>query len=265
VTQDSRRLKFHAVGHWKTGRVQLSRAATSSRRIVPEIERLIEETWRRETSRPGVHLFDGPMCRLESFGVSHDALKLAVSQTSYKPFTGTNLHNTFLAGKFGPDVMANPLGVSTVLETADGFLLLGRRNAAVAYYPCRVHPFAGTIEPADGVDAFNAVRRELSEELQLSQDELIDIRCTGLVEDQSLLQPELIFATKCALSREQVEGRVDKAEHDALWASSTNPEELIRALDDQHVTPVGVASLLLWARLDFGEDWFDGQSSRFRA
>lgn len=265
MNQDSRRLKFLATGLWKTGQVQLSRAAGSTRRVVAEVERLIEETWSRETARPGVHLFDGPMCRLESFEASPDSLRLSVSQTSYKPFTGTNLHNNFLAEKFGRDVMANPLGVSTVLETSDGFLLLGRRNAAVAYYPSRVHPFAGTIEPADGVDAFNAVRRELGEELQLSPSELVDIRCTGLVEDQSLLQPELIFATKSALSRGQVEGRVDKAEHDALWATSTNPDDVIRAVDDPDVTPVGVASLLLWGRLSFGECWFDAQAARFRA
>ena len=42
------------------------------------------------------------------------------------------------------------------LLTRDGWLLYGRRNATVAYYPNRVHPFAGTLEPGDLADVFGA-------------------------------------------------------------------------------------------------------------
>jgi hypothetical protein len=48
--------------------------------------------------------------------------------------------------------------VSPALLTADGFLMMGRRNASVAYYPNRVHPFAGALDPGDA-DMFAAVRR----------------------------------------------------------------------------------------------------------
>ena len=85
------------------------------------------------------------MCRLERWTVSPDGsrLRLSLSETSYKPFYGTNMSHPELADRFGADVMANPVGVSPALETADGYLLLGRRNSAVAYYPGRLHPFAG--------------------------------------------------------------------------------------------------------------------------
>src|SRR4051812_5458201 len=111
-------LTFHTVGDWAPGTVRLVWRETSTRRLVPEVERIIDETWNRLANNRGVHLFDGPMCRVESFEASVHTLTLVLSPTSYKPFLGTNLHNPHLAEQYGPDVMANPVGVSTLLETA---------------------------------------------------------------------------------------------------------------------------------------------------
>jgi 8-oxo-dGTP pyrophosphatase MutT (NUDIX family) len=248
-------LTFHAIGDWPPGRVRLEWGERSSRRLVPEVERVIDDTWARVLSRPGVHLFDGPMCRMESFAASTDALTLALSPTSYKPFVGTNLENPHLADVFGPGVMANPVGVSTLLETADGFLMLGRRNAAVAYYPSRVHPFAGALEPRDGADPFAAVYRELSEELSLDPQDLTGLRCAGLVEDHALRQPELIFTAVTSLARAGVEARLDREEHHATWSAGVRQVEDV--LGDASLTPVAVAALLLWRRSRGGATWVE--------
>jgi 8-oxo-dGTP pyrophosphatase MutT (NUDIX family) len=237
---------IQATGNWKPGQLSLIRARESSRRIVPEVERLIEETWTRETGRPGVHLFDGPMCRLESFDATSESLRLVVSLTSFKPFAGTNLHNPHIAATYGRDVLANPVGVSTLLETSDGFLMLGRRNASVAYYPGRVHPFAGTIDPDDGDDPFNAAFRELSEELGLGRGDVAEIRCVGLVENVALLQPELVFIARSKLSRGDVERRVDRSEHDETWSADARTLDVRAACSDLLFTPVAAASLTLW-------------------
>ena len=126
-------LKFHAVGLWPHGRVNVSRTA-STRRIVHEVEAAIDAAWKKLVSdRPGVKLFDGPMIRLESHHASVDRLDLVVSPTSYRPFLGTNLTNPTLADQFGVNVLADPIGVSTSLLTSDGFLMMGRRNGWVAY------------------------------------------------------------------------------------------------------------------------------------
>ena len=101
--------------------------------------------------------------------------------------------NAALAEEFGDKVLANPIGVSTALETADGFLLMGRRNDSVAYYPNRVHPFAGALEPRDDLDVFDDVRRELHEELAMTPDSIADIACIGVAEDNNIRHPELIF------------------------------------------------------------------------
>lgn len=248
-------LTFHAIGDWTRGRVRLVWSGRTGRRVDPEVERVIDDAWTRVTSRPGVHLFDGPMSRLESFEATPDVLRLTLSPTSYKPFVGTNLENPHLADTLGREVMANPVGVSTLLETTDGFLMLGRRNATVAYYPNRVHPFAGALEPRDGDDPFAAVYRELHEELSLRVADVADLRCVGLVEDQALRQPELVFLARTSASRGSVEARLDPGEHNSTW-----PVELPRveeASRDALLTPVAVASLRLWSRARLGADLSD--------
>ena len=173
-------------GDWSPGEIH-AEFVPSGRRVVPEVEAVIERAWRDALSRPGAHLFDGPMCRLEGWAIAPNGrLHLELSESSYKPFLGTNMKHPELADRFGSDVMGNPVGVSSVLETSDGFLLFGRRNASVAYYPDRIHPFAGALEPRDGGDVFAAVRRELREELSLADPEVAEVGCTGPVLEAAL-------------------------------------------------------------------------------
>lgn len=249
---------FLQTGDWGPGDVDIH-WVPSGRRIVPEVEALIDRAWTAAVARPGAHLFDGPMCRLEKWSVPPDGsrLALALSDTRYKPFFGTNMSHPDLEGRFGPDVMANPVGVSPALETSDGFLLFGQRNTSVAYYPNRVHPFAGALEPSDAGDVFAAVRRELREELSLSDAEVVDVRCTGLVREPALRQTELIFQARCALTRDQSDSRLDAREHGGMVAIRATEQDVVPFLTDARLTPVALAALLLWGRSRFGIEWFN--------
>jgi hypothetical protein len=248
-------------GDWGHGDVEVQ-WVPSGRRIVPEVEALIDRAWQSALARPGAHLFDGPMCRLEQWDVSpNGTLRLWLSHTTYKPFFGTNMSHPELAEQYGPEVMANPVGVSPALETSDGFLLLGRRNAAVAYYPDRVHPFAGALEPSDNGDLFAAVWRELKEELSLEEAYVPEVRCTGVVLEEALRQNEFIFRARTTMSRAQVESRLDREEHRASYAVPATEAGAENAINDPQLTPVAVATLLLWGRRRFGEAWFTTYSS----
>lgn len=249
-------LNFRHTGDWGPGAV-LARRASDMRPRIRTVEDLIDQAWSSALARPGVRLFDGPMCRLESASASSQRLRLNLSRTTYKVFLGTNLSHPELADRYGPAVLANPVGVSPALETADGFLLLGRRNASVAYYPGRVHPFAGALEPKDADDVFAALRRELQEELSLGGDDVTDLRCAGLVEDRMLRQPELIFLARCRLTREAVEAKLDPVEHRGTWSVRAARDAIRAALSEPDLTPVAVASLLLWGRARFGAEWFE--------
>ncbi len=248
-------LQFLCVGNWSPGQVHSTWTA-NTRRVVPDVERAIDIAWNTAASRPGVNLFDGPMCRLESWKACNDRLDLGLSRSSYKPFLGTNMTHPDFTASHGPDVMANPVGLSTALLTVDGKLLLGQRNALVAYYPNRVHPFAGSLEP-DDPDVFTAVGRELLEELAIEANSLLGVRCIGMAEDLRLRQPELIFAATSSLSSQTIVQRLDPAEHTAVVAVPATASDILDAVtNDPRLTPIAVASILMWGRLQFGDEWF---------
>jgi 8-oxo-dGTP pyrophosphatase MutT (NUDIX family) len=249
-------IRILRTGNWTPSQVRIT-WSLNTRQIITKVESAIETAWQTALARPGVHLFDGPMCRLESWTATDDQLNLTLSKSNYKTFLGTNMAHPEFADQFGPQVMANPLGVSPALRTSDGYILLGRRNASVAYYPGRVHPFAGSMEPTDA-DPFAAIFRELHEELSLGENEIRDIRCTGIAQDQSLRQPELIFAAASGRSRAQIEASLDPVEHHAMWSMPASANAIANAtVNDQTLTPVAVAALVLWGRIEFGQNWFD--------
>lgn len=248
-------LNFFLTGDWDEDHVQGEWTA-STRPIIAEVEEAIEAAWAQMLARPGVSLFDGPMCRLESWEQRGQNLHLTLSPISYKPFVGTNLCNPHLADRFGENVLANPVGVSCALETADSFLLMGRRTATVAYYPDRVHPFAGALEPRDAGNPFQAVRRELAEELSLGAADLAEIRCCGIVEDVTLRQPELIFRVRSTRARAELEAKMDPAEHHAAFVIAATEAGVAMALENPELTPVAITSLLLWGRSRLRGEWF---------
>ena len=239
------------IGDWKPGQIRATNVP-STRAILPDVENAIERAWAEASARLGAKLFDGAMCRLERCEASPDALRLWVSPTSYKPFLGTNL-----AGVHVPaSALANPLGLSAALATSDGWLMLGRRNANVAYYPNRIHPFAGSLEPAELTDVFQGVLRELDEELGLSEHDVPEMRCLGLIEDAKLRQPEIIFAVRVTRTRAEIESQLDAAEHHAAVAIEAKPVAVEAMMRDALMTPVAVGTLALWGRIAFGDPWF---------
>ena len=227
-------------GSWRPGQVLVA-WGESSFSIDARIEQMIDRAWAKASARLGEKLFDGPLCRLESWSSDEQTLRLTVSRTSYRLFVGTNLSNAPLA----TNSMANPIGVSALLETSDGWLLLGRRNESVAYYPNRVHPFAGSLEPNDPIDVFNEVRRELHEELAMTPDDIADMRCLGMVEDVSMQQPELVFHVRVGRARREIEANLDRAEHTDTYAIRSDHID-DKILQDPILTPVAAASLVLF-------------------
>jgi 8-oxo-dGTP pyrophosphatase MutT (NUDIX family) len=240
------------LGDWPIGRVQTDWTA-STRRLLPEVESAIEQAWQKAKAVPGTLLFDGPMCRMEQWTARPDRLHLKISPCGYKTFFGTNMSNP----QFGADVLANPVGLSAALCSSDGSLLFGRRNQNLAYYPGRIHPFAGTLEPHDA-DVFAAIRRELHEELSLAQSELTDQRCLGIVADDRLKQPEMVFAVDSKLSRSEIVSRLNTVEHKSAYEIPATAHGIESALttDTDQLTPAAVAALLLWGRHRMGIDWY---------
>ena len=227
-------------GVWEEHAVRVA-VVPSTRRTERQVEAAIDDAWRAAIARPGLQLFDGPVCRLEAFRVQDERLAVDVSATTYRINVGTNFVNPQLADDFGPDVMANPLGVSAGLISADDYLIFGRRNATVAYYPHRLHPFAGSVEVRDEINLFDDCRRELREEIAHRDEWIAHMHLIGLVEDRRLRHPEAIFRVRSTRTRDEIQSAVDPAEHGASEAWPCNAKGLSSLLDRVDVTPVGHA------------------------
>jgi hypothetical protein len=267
LSQLAQVLKFRALGPWGPGEVK---CAWGQSTFAPPItvQHEIDRAWSTMGQKPGVHLFDGKMCRLEWLWMNSNELGMELSETSYKNFVGTNMHNPHFAAQYGQKAMANPLGISVALISADGFLVMGRRNERVAYYPGRIHPFAGALEPEDGLEIFKAVERELNEELGLAAIEIRRMICLGMAEDRGLAQPELILHGEAEKTLEELRSGVDEVEHDALVAIEARREVFELELEGAKLytpklargklyTPIALATILLCGREKFGNEWFD--------
>ena len=79
-------IRILAEGNWSQSQLSL-KWIPSTRTILPEVETAIDRAWTNALARPGVHLFDGPMCRMESWRATADRLELTLSLSSYKVFS----------------------------------------------------------------------------------------------------------------------------------------------------------------------------------
>jgi hypothetical protein len=249
-----------ALGDWPAERLH-STWEPSSLALPEALRRAVDDAWDRALARPGVNLFDGPLCRLERFGVDHLGLHLQLSPTSYRLFMGTNGLNPQWADQHGPQVMANAVGTSVVLRSADGHLVFGRRSQAVALYPGHAHPFGGTIEPAaDGSppDLLGEMRRELQEEVGIADADLDDLRIIALLEDGRLRQPELVYIATCRLGADAIVARLDPQEHTACWLIADHQDAIDGILrGGGAITPVLAGALLTWGWRRFGDAWLE--------
>jgi hypothetical protein len=253
---------IRVTGDWPAESVDIQ-IVPSSWKAPPSVLEQIDAEWER-VARTGVTLFDGPMCRLEKYLATPARFTLSLSETTYRIFVGTHLYHANLADTHGPLILANSLGVSVLVRTADDFLLLGRRNETVVYYASRLHPFAGALEPTDQSNPFVASRRELHEEAGLTDADITSLRCIALVEDRHLHQSELIMRADTRLTRAQVESQAGREEHHNLVAIEAADQRLRELLRNPGLTPVALGGLLVWGRSEWGDQWLESASAEFK-
>jgi 8-oxo-dGTP pyrophosphatase MutT (NUDIX family) len=233
-----------------------------------DIDQLIEAAWTEEAvkaHRAGRQLFDGELCRLVKYAAAEDTFTLTLGASSYREFLGTNLRHARLRYTHGPEALANPLGVSAAVLTADGFLLLGRRSEAVAWHAGRLHPIGGMVQPAGrriAPDPFAAMMRELEEETAIAAEHVVQSVCVGLVRDKQIVQPEIVFDVAVSLTAEEIRRKArhaaDAAEHTELVPVRDHPASVVTFLEKhaRELTPVALATLLLHGQGRWGSGWF---------
>lgn len=239
-----------------------------ARPTTPAIEAAIARVWETEKAlaeTDGRLIHNGTLGRLVDLTRQADRLYLTLGETRYRDFLGTNVFHAARIQAINPHALANPLGISSLIVSSDGYLLFGRRSDRVAVHRGYLQTFGGMLEAPDrtktGYDVFRCVRRELSEELGLLSTEFTTLFTIGLVRDRSLLQPELLFEVEIGITRDEVEQRFSpersNGEHAALEAVPDRPDAMVPFLNNSEpVTPIAQAAILLHGLRTWGSEWF---------
>jgi hypothetical protein len=237
-----------------------------------DLDALVARTWAGQTRaarESGRILFNGQLARYLRHRLEDGVLVIDVGPTDYANFLATNLLNYPRGEEWGWHLFSNPIGTSAAPITSDGWILLGRRNARVAFHAGYVHAFGGGLEAADrrpdgSVDAFESIRRELHEELGLVDTDLKEgrVSCLGLIRDPTIRQPELVFESPLRRTREEMVDRLNLSdphqEHAALLACRDEPDAIVPFIrTNTPITPVAIGVLLLHGRQHFGESWYE--------
>ena len=223
------------------------------RRSTPEIEALIAETWDARLAgaeASGGMLWSAPMARLVDWRVDAGELTVRLGPTTYRDFVGTNVANPWLADRYGPDHLSDGCGVSALVRTVDGRLVLQRRSRSVFEFPGRIAPCGGALEPSSPDDPSTTLaaqaRREVHEELGLPPDTISAVTLLGIGRTTDRHKPELVFLAHTTALWSDLRDRRHE-EHTALVAVEDTPASVARTLhDDWHdYAPPGLLALTL--------------------
>jgi hypothetical protein len=269
-TRDCGRFFLDLVGCFSRGDLDVD-WSDEQRPSNEQVDRLIDETWRNELAEAQKierELFDGPLCRLIDWRADQGRLGLTLGPVGYREFFGTNATQAHIRYLHGPEVLADAVGVSAAVTTADGFILLGQRSPQVTQYTGRLHPVGGGLMPSPDADAppdpFATILSELTEEVAIDAQSLTELVCIGLVRDKHTVQPELIFDatvdTDVVTLLQEASHAADAHEHTAFVPVRNHPAAVVTFIE-QHfsqLTPVALATLLLHGQRHWGSGWFAG-------
>lgn len=160
------------------------------------MEQAIEKNWailKSKAEKEGSSRFNGALLGLSSFSTTENNLILGLQTTDFKTFSYTNSPGNSLGG----GQRADALGNSVLLLTQDNQLVLGKRSDQVFRDKGKYHCIGGHLEvaaPFEGrIDTFSAILKEITEELEILEEQVGDLVCLGLLRDSRTQQPEQVF------------------------------------------------------------------------
>ncbi len=210
------------------------------------------------------HLFDGELAALEKAVAANGRLALHLFPSSYRQLMYSNRHAEEWKAAGREAWLCRVLGISSVVETRDGRMLFMLRSEDVGECPGCFDVFGGHIDwrahrNARGpIDVFLALRREICDELGITEGEIVESVCIGLGENHKNHKPELLFRSRLTLHAEEVAKRArtaaERFEYVRLLAVGSAPDALRRWIDAnvQRIAPSAQANLQ--AFLEYAEN-----------
>lgn len=228
----------------------------SGRRTLPEsLLSAMDAFWQESVlkSMSGEHLFNGDLCRLNSWEIDSKEPKLSLGYTNYKELLYSN-HRIQSGNDIPFGHLSYALGISAVLISSDAQIILIRRSPTVGEFPDTLDILGGHIHPTEHAVAgtpapFVAMQAEIDEEMGVKSSEY-SLQCIGLLETIRTRKPELIFVADCKLSAKRVLER-GQAKHSPEVAAilTVAPDSLSSFLETrgQEFSPSAYGGLCLYA------------------
>lgn len=236
------------------------RITTVERTLVfePEVEVIIESHWEKEmrdAQQKNKLLFNGPIYRLENHYIEDDILEVLVSNTNFKELMGTNFFHPELADKYGKSSLSNAIALSTFLQSSDGKFIFVKRSENIYFGEGLWHLIAGqfSIEPGTGGadSAFRVLEKELHEEAGITQDQIEQCVCLGLITSRLYHKPELVFFTKVSIPAKEIATMIEHAhddfEHEEI--ALINENELENFFAQKQCTSIALGNYYLYKKI----------------
>lgn len=153
-------------------------------------------------------VWDGPVVRLARFEPRRGRrrARLVLQRAGYLDYVGTNLSARACE-------RTDAIGLSYLLFTRDNRCVLQQRASHLAIRPGQLGPsVSGTLEPTDceGAHFLSGInhRREIYEELSVTEDEVGPVSLMGLLrEEERNGAPELMYRGQLKLTSDELLGR----------------------------------------------------------
>lgn len=230
----------------------------------PGLEAWMDALWEArltEAHAQRKRLFDAPLFRLVGAeSTPNNRLVLRLGDTSYKEYVTTR-EGSF-ASKHTREELGNAIGVCSVVETSDSYILLDKRQGVDAYEG-HYHVIGGFFERGldmdeNQPDPFAAIRREIREETGIQAEDIHAQYCLGAAYDLLMPHGEILFLTRLNIPLAEVLRREpEEDEIKELKTLHVSAESLKAFLLEYHghISATGEPNLLLYGALRYGQDW----------
>ncbi|MGR9138693.1 NUDIX domain-containing protein (plasmid) [Rhizobium leguminosarum] len=142
---------------------------------------------------------------MKSLAAEEDALTLMVERTTFSAYITSR--SPEFTNVFPGSGRADPLGLTVLLVSRDGKLLLTQRSLSAEQNPGAVYFIGGYAEPPkiDGnVDLFSEAAREVREEVGVEDLDVKKAWVIGMAYDPVYCHPELFFLARSSLSEQEI-------------------------------------------------------------
>lgn len=239
-----------STGPWRHDQVHVVYQADRRLALLPDERKSIQSHWRaqrRRAKQQGVSLFSGRLARVHHHTLDADGhLRLSLGPTTYREYVGTRAPHYFQSRL--RDALANPLAVCATIVTADGALVIQRRQG-VDVASGQYDVVGGFVERGTDDNPFAAVARELREETGLPAPAQ-SFLCLGLIYDRLHPHYELCFVLRTDHTFTELSGLEPlEAECARLESIPDSLDALDAFLVEHHglMSPTGEGCLALYA------------------